>query len=217
MHDGRPGLQAAGRATPDVSRQPAGDVSTSAANARWETLFEDETLRDLIAAALEHNYDVRIAATRILQAQAQLGITRSNQFPTVDAVASGQGQRTPITSSEDDARTVGVMQLGASVGWEPDFWGKFRRANESARAQILASEWGRRAIVTSLISQVASGYFALRALDLELAVSTRTGHAAGIPPPHRGPRGGRRDVARGRPSGRAARAGRGSRSSIFTG
>lgn len=161
--------------TPDTFRgQPAGDVSTSAANARWETLFEDETLRDLIAAALEHNYDVRIAATRILQAQAQLGITRSNQFPTVDAVASGQGQRTPITSSEDDARTVGVVQLGASVGWEPDFWGKFRRANESARAQILASEWGRRAIVTSLISQVASGYFALRALDLELAVSTRT-------------------------------------------
>jgi outer membrane protein, multidrug efflux system len=160
---------------PDTFRsQPAGDTSTSAAHARWETLFEDERLRELIVAALEHNYDVRIAATRILQAQALFGITRSNQFPTVDAVASGQGQRTSVTNRDGDAVTVGVLQLGASVGWEPDFWGKFRRANESARAQILASEWGRRAIVTSLISQVASGYFALRAFDLELAVATRT-------------------------------------------
>ena len=69
-------------------------------------------------------------------------------------------------------------------GWEPDFWGKYRRANEAARAQILASEWGRRAIVTSLISQVASSYFALRALDLELDDrDPHAGDAAGIAAP----------------------------------
>ena len=117
-------------------------------------MFEDEPLRELITSALQQNYDLRIAAARILQAQAQFGITRSNQFPTVDAEASAQGQRSSVMSSDREALTVGVAQLGASVAWELDFWGKYRRATESARAQILASEWGRRAVVTSLISEV---------------------------------------------------------------
>jgi outer membrane protein, multidrug efflux system len=163
--------------TPDAFRGSSTPVAadpTSIADAKWATLFEDEPLRQLITTALEQNFDVRIAAARILQAQARLGVTRANQFPTVDAQASVQGQRSSITSSEHEARTAGVIQLGGSVAWDLDFWGKYRRANEAARAQILASEWGRRAVVSSLISDVASGYFALRALDRELAIAMRT-------------------------------------------
>jgi outer membrane protein, multidrug efflux system len=164
-------------ATPETFRGAstavAGDAG-SIADTKWATLFEDEPLRELIATALQQNFDVRIAAARILQAEAQLGITRSNQYPTVDAQASAQGQRSSLTSSDRDAVTAGVIQLGGSVSWELDFWGKYRRATEAARAQILGSEWGRRAVMSSLVSQIASGYFALRALDLELTIATRT-------------------------------------------
>ena len=151
----------------------AAAAAASVAEQAWSTLYVDEPLRELITTTLAQNYDLRIAASRILQAQAQAGITRSNQFPTVDAQAIGQGQRTSVGNSEGEARTVGVIQLGATASWEPDFWGKYRRANESARAQILASEWGRRAVTSALISQVAAGYFALRAADLDLEIANR--------------------------------------------
>ena len=163
--------------TPDVFRGAPSSTASDAqsiAETKWATLFEDEALRDLITNALQQNFDVRIAATRILQAQAQLGITRSNQYPTVDAQASVQGQRSSVTSSNHEAKTGGVIQLGASVAWELDFWGKYRRATEAARAQLLGSEWGRRAVVSSLVGEVAGGYFTLRALDRELAIATRT-------------------------------------------
>ena len=154
---------------------PAADTSnTSIGDARWATLFQDEPLRELIASVLQENYDLKIAAARILQAQAQFGIVRSNQFPTINTEASAQGQRSSVMSSDREALTVGVAQLGASVAWEIDFWGKYRRATESARAQILATEWGRRAVVTSLIGEAANGYFTLRALDLELSIAKRT-------------------------------------------
>ena len=155
---------------PDAFRgAAAGDVSNaSVADARWATLFQHEPLRELITSVLNENYDLKIAAARILQAQAQFGVVRSNQFPTIDAGASAQGQRTSVMSTDREPTTLGVAQHGVSLAWEIDFWGKYRRATESARAQILASEWGRRAVVTSLIGQTANGYFTLRALDLEL-------------------------------------------------
>ncbi len=153
--------------------QAATADATSFGDAQWATVFEDEPLRQLINEALGQNYDLRIAAARILQAEALYGITRSNQFPQVDAGASVQGQRTSA-NSDREAQTAGVGQLGLSAAWQPDFWGKYRRANEAARAEILASDWGRRAIVTSLIGDVATAYFTLRALDLELTISTRT-------------------------------------------
>jgi multidrug efflux system outer membrane protein len=146
----------------------------SIADQAWSSLYVDEPLRELITTALQQNYDLRIAASRILQAQAQAGITRSNQFPTVDAQAIAQGQRTSVGTSNGDARTAGVLQLGGTASWEPDFWGRYRRANESARAEILASEWGRRAVASTLVAEVAAGYFALRAADLDLDVATRS-------------------------------------------
>jgi multidrug efflux system outer membrane protein len=127
-----------------------------------------------VKTALTQNFDLRLAAVRILQAQAAFGITRSNQYPDIGAGLNAQGQRSSVQGTSGEARTFGVLQLGGNVSWELDFWGKYRRATESARAQILASEWGQRAIVTSLVSQVSTSYFALRAFDLQLDIAKRT-------------------------------------------
>ncbi len=148
--------------------------AASIADEPWATVFVDDPLRELIKTALTQNYDLRIAASRVLQARAQYGITRSNQFPTIDAQALGQGQRTSVGTTDGEALTGGVAQFGASVNWELDFWGKFRRATEAARADILATEWGRRAVVTTVVSDVASGYYQLLSFDLEMGIATRT-------------------------------------------
>lgn len=149
------------------------NASASIAEQRWSSLFEDDALRDLIITALENNYDLQIAAARILQTQAQYGVTRSDRLPTVTAQGTTQVQHGSVINGES-LPTVGLGQFALNASWEPDFWGKYKRANEAARADILASEWGRRAILTSLIGQVASGYFSLRALDSELEISRRT-------------------------------------------
>jgi outer membrane protein, multidrug efflux system len=145
----------------------------SIADARWSTVFDDEALQRLITIALAENFDLQIAASRILQAEAQLGISRADQFPTVNGQVAEQGTYGSIVNGQK-LPTVGFAQLGASLSWELDFWGKYRRATEAARAQIAASEWGRRAIVTSLVSEVASDYFILRSLDSQLDISRRT-------------------------------------------
>ena len=149
------------------------DASASIADQRWSSLFEDEALRDLITTALENNYDLQIAAARILQTQAQYGVTRSQRFPTVSAQGTAQVQHGSVINGES-LPTIGLGQFTLNASWEPDFWGKYKRANEAARADILASEWGQRASLTSVIGQVATGYFNLRALDSELEISRRT-------------------------------------------
>jgi multidrug efflux system outer membrane protein len=149
---------------------PAG---TWIAEQDWKTIFEDESLRALIAAGLTDNIDVRIAAVRILQADAIYGVTRSQQFPTVDGQATGQGQRGAIPGGFTLPAT-GFGELNVAAAWELDFWGKLRRATEGARAQILATEWGRREVVTRLIAELATGYYNLRALDLQLEIAQQT-------------------------------------------
>jgi multidrug efflux system outer membrane protein len=164
--------------TPDEFRGQAPDRRAAAAtdslgDERWSQVFQDEALQALIRAALEHNDDVRIAAVRILEAQAQLGITRADQLPTVTAGVDVLGER-PSAALGFPARNIGAIEVQASAAWELDFWGRFRRATEAARAQLLATEWGRRAVMTTLVGQVSSAYFGLRALDLELDISRRT-------------------------------------------
>ena len=139
---------------------------------KWWDVFQDEQLRALIRTALEQNYDVRIAGTRILAAQAQLGITRADQFPNVSGGASLVDQRSAKTVFP--AFESGVGQLNVSAAWELDFWGKFRRATEAARANLLASEAARQEVIVTLVANVAAAYFQLRALDLELEISQRT-------------------------------------------
>jgi multidrug efflux system outer membrane protein len=156
--------------------EPTAPDAVSIGDHAWWDLFHDEQLQELIRTALQQNFDLRIAATRILQARAQLGTTRADQFPTVDAGASATRTRAPKSTAPFplDPYQINDFQLTASVAWEIDFWGKFRRATEAAQASLLASEWGRRAVATSLISQVASAYFEMRAFDRQLDVATRT-------------------------------------------
>src|SRR5207245_3497941 len=145
----------------------------SFADQKWWDAFQDEVLRDLIRTALTQNYDVRIAAERILEARAQLGITRADQLPSVEAGVSAVNERIPKTVSIPSIETS-ANQVSLSLAWELDFWGKFRRATESARASLLSQEWARRQVTSSLVSDVASGYFQLRELDLELEISRQT-------------------------------------------
>jgi outer membrane protein, multidrug efflux system len=145
----------------------------SLADQKWWEVFQDEQLKGLVKTALQQNYDVRIAATRILQAQAQLGITRADQFPTITAGAAAENLRNPQTKFLG-AYETSANQVSGSLAWDLDFWGRYRRATEAARADLLASEWAQREVITLLISNLASAYFQLRALDLQLEISQRT-------------------------------------------
>ena len=140
---------------------------------KWWDAFQDDTLRTLIQTALTQNYDVRIAAARILEARAQLGITRADQFPSVAATASSVNERLAQSARIPSIETS-ANHLSLSAAWELDFWGRYRRATESARASLLAQEWAQRAVISSLVSDVASAYFQLRELDLELEISRQT-------------------------------------------
>ncbi len=140
---------------------------------KWWDTFQDDVLRDLIRAALQQNYDVRIAAARILEARALLGITRADQLPEVTAVTSAFNERSPEVAGRPPVETS-PAQVGVSFAWELDFWGKFRRATESARANLVSEEWAQRQVASSLVSDVATAYFQLRELDLELEISRQT-------------------------------------------
>ena len=140
---------------------------------KWWDIFQDEQLRTLIRTALTQNYDSRIAASHVLEAQAQLGITRADQFPNLSAGAGIADTRT-AQSKFLPAFETSTGQLNLSSAWELDFWGKFRRATEAARANLVASEWARREVLSTLVANVATAYFQLRALDLELEISKRT-------------------------------------------
>ena len=145
----------------------------SLGDAAWGDVFQDDQLRALIGTALAGNTDVRVAAARVLQAQAVLGVTRADAFPTVDGTVDAGGGRIAATDSAA-ARTAAAISVGATARWEIDFWGKYRRATEAARAQLLADEWGRRAVASSVVSAVAQAYYGLRSLDLQLAIAQRT-------------------------------------------
>jgi len=136
---------------------------------QWSTVFQDEVLQGLIKEALINNYDVRIAATRILEAAAVLGITRANQFPSVDATGSLGNTRTQPFQGNS---TIGSAFIQAS--WILDFWGQYRRATEAARANLLASEYGQKAVRVTLVADVANAYFQLRGFDRQLEVSKET-------------------------------------------
>lgn len=162
---------------PDTYRGLAPDAgpqtSASLGDEKWWTVFQDEQLQKLIRLALSQNYDVRIAAARVLEAQAALGITRADQFPTITGGASAYNQRFPRTAILPPFETSPI-QVNLSLLWQLDFWGQFRRATEAARANLLATEWGQRVVISSLVSSVASAYFQLQELDLEKEISEQT-------------------------------------------
>jgi len=145
----------------------------SFAEQKWWDVFQDEQLKELIKTALQQNYDLRRAGVRILEARATLGITRADQLPTISADASALNERTAQQKFVPAVKTS-ANRVGLDFSWELDFWGKFRRATEAARANLSASEWGQREITTELVANVASAYFTLRALDLQLEITRRT-------------------------------------------
>src|SRR5438552_6862448 len=149
-------------------------AAPSLGNENWWQVYQDPVLADLIHTALQQNYDVRIAAARVLEAQAQLGITRANAFPSASAGADIFSQQNAKTSNQFPPYQVNAGQLNLSVIWNLDFWGKYRRQTEAARAQMLASEWEQRAVISSLVANVATAYFQLRALDSQLEISKNT-------------------------------------------
>ena len=158
--------------------QPAADTR-SLADVRWSDLFGDETLTRLVSGALEQNFELRIAAERVLQARELLRIQRADRFPAVDASAgvtsaraSREGANVGIPPGVDP--DVTFTQVGFSLSWELDVWGRLRRLTEASRAQYFATEEFRRGIVTTLIADVIETYLALRALDLEVEIARRT-------------------------------------------
>jgi multidrug efflux system outer membrane protein len=153
----------------------------SFSNLAWWDLFQDPELQSLIHIALEENKDLGIAVARIDEFRAVLGVTRADQFPTVDV--SGIAAR--ASSSENvfpgnllDG-TVDNYRLSAGVFFELDLFGRLRRSSEAARAQLLATEEARRGITISLVASVASTYMLLRSLDAQLEISRRTEQARG--------------------------------------
>lgn len=149
-------------------------AATSFGNQKWWQVFHDPVLVQLIHTALADNYDVRIAATRVVQAQAVLGITRASQFPAASVGAGLFSQRNPKVTKVFPAYQENAGRLNLSLIWDLDFWGRYRRESEAARAQLLATEWGQRAVLSSVVTSVAATYFDLRALDSELEIAKRT-------------------------------------------
>ena len=169
----RPTVPVPGSYRGTVSDQAAQTELNALGDQKWWDVFQDDQLRTLIRTALTQNYDSRIAASRVLEAQAKLGITRADQFPSVGAGAGIFDTRT-AQSKFLPAFETSTGQVNLSAAWELDFWGKYRRATEAARANLIASEWARREVLSTLVANVASAYFQLRALDLELEISKRT-------------------------------------------
>jgi multidrug efflux system outer membrane protein len=151
---------------PEASQQAG---AQSYAETPWATVYQDQALQALIKEALTNNYDIRIAATRVLQANANLGIVRADQFPTLNGTGSVIYERNAIVQHASTFDT-----LGLSLNYIVDFWGQYRRATESARATLLATQYAQDVVYNSLITSVATDYFLLRQYDEQLDFSKKT-------------------------------------------
>jgi multidrug efflux system outer membrane protein len=149
-------------------------AKTSLADEEWSAVYREPELQDLIRKALANNYDVRIAARRILEQQAQVRITRSQQFPSFTVGGTAIGATLPSSLGTQIPSPLVDGSFNVSAAWTPDFWGLYRRQTEAARAQLLAQTWARRAVQLTLVQQVATTYLQLRALDRQLEMTKAT-------------------------------------------
>lgn len=172
----RPKVQSPTTYRGDIAAQP--DPQTIA-DLKWFEVFKDDQLQDLIREALANNYDLREAVARIDAARANYGITRSDQFPTIGASADIVNQRNSRSGAFDlpepikRDRSFGSVLLNL-LTFELDIWGRLRKATAAAKADLLATEEARRAVITTLVSDVATAYFSLREFDFELEISRNT-------------------------------------------
>jgi multidrug efflux system outer membrane protein len=144
--------------------------ATSAADLAWWELFKDPALQELIREALKNNYDSQLAVARVEQERSLLGVSRSKYYPQVGYGASINGQDSPTPLVSDHT----YYSYNFNTIWEIDLFGRIRKLNEAQRAAYFASEEGRRDVRLVVLSDVAQGYFQLRALDEQLAIAHRT-------------------------------------------
>lgn len=152
-------------ATPDSARLPAA----------WWTVFNDSTLNALEERAVRDNPGVKASAQRLLQAQAQLGVLRAAQSPSVSVSTSAANSRTSAQTAQSLAMGGRAIEganytLGASLSYELDLWGRVKRVVEAADAQALAAQDDRDGVILLLSAQVASTYWQLRGMDAEMAI-----------------------------------------------
>jgi outer membrane protein, multidrug efflux system len=151
------------------------DAKNSLGDEQWSQVFREPELQALIRTALVNNYDIRIAAQRVLEQQAQVQVTRSQQFPQITGGGTGVGADLPGSiggTTIASPLAFGAINLGAT--WTPDFWGLYRKQTEAARAQLLAQTWAQRAVRLSLVQQIATTYIQLRTLDRQLEITKQT-------------------------------------------
>lgn len=153
---------AAPSASPQAPEQPFAEM-------QWAAVYQDQVLQGLIQEALTNNYDLRIAATRVLEANANLGIVRADQFPTLNGSGS-----IIYTRNAFYPKGPTFDNLALSLNYIVDFWGQYRRATEAARANLLATQFGQEVVRTTLISSVATDYFQLRQFDDQLEFSKKS-------------------------------------------
>jgi outer membrane protein, multidrug efflux system len=154
----------------DLSENPQVQAQASSyADLPWWQVFQDPQLQELVRTALKQNYDLQLATERINQARAQLAITRSNLFPQVQGNADFSGGKEHNFQTKSN-----FLTLTADAAFQLDFFGKLRRATEASRAQLLATEDARQTVILTLVSDVASDYFALLQLDLQLQITHET-------------------------------------------
>ena len=152
----------------------ASETKASLGDEKWSAVYREPELQELIRKALSNNYDVRIAAQRILEQQAQVRITRSQEFPSVTVGGTAIGATLPSSLGSQIPSPLVEGSFDVSAAWTPDFWGLYRRQTESARAQLLAQTWAQRAVRMTLVQQVATSYINLRALDRQLEITRET-------------------------------------------
>jgi multidrug efflux system outer membrane protein len=161
-------------AEPPRFRGQATAEAASLADLPWWEIFQDATLKNLITEALGRNYDVKIAAARVQEARAQVGVARSEYFPAIGYDVAAQRARNPgaLLGLPGGQSSTSNLYFGTlSASWEIDIWGRIRRSNEAARASLLATEDARRGVWLTLVSDLGQAYFELLALDVRLQVA----------------------------------------------
>jgi outer membrane protein, multidrug efflux system len=167
----RPAVQTPG-VYRDLTENPQAQTQAQAASFAdlpWWQVFQDPQLQELIRTALKENYDLQLATERISAARAQVAITRSRLFPQVQGDATFAGGKDPSTQSK-----YNILGLTADAAFQLDLFGRLRRATEASRAQLLATQDAKNTVILTLVSDVASGYFQLLDLDLELRITRDT-------------------------------------------
>ena len=166
---------------PPVISPPAWTISYDAAadltDSAWWQQFDDPVFDELISIALTNNLDLQAAVARVDQFLGQWRTTRSEYFPRIGASASAARQDDTDTGMTLPGGPYNDYRGALNASWEIDLWGRVRRANEAARAELLASEAGRRSVLLTLVSNVASNYIVLRGLDRQLEIAWETEQA----------------------------------------